>query len=302
MAVLGVAELGVAELGAVAVGDSREAVVRELGERGASIVVGDREVLTYAGVAKLRLERGVVVAVEQLAPVAATEQTPPLTMEEFTTRAQAAREQAEQRHRDWKQRESERRRREFEEVKQQEAALAEVRATTAARVESFGGRRNGAGSPPSAGAATQPRNEASPAAAEEVVSALVLGLVLLGIQTGIYFLATLVVLVPVCRYWEVDMFASGYLLSSLANAVVLALVLLVIAILVPLRLSGGTQMLIASIFTVPTLVGALHRFSFNQDLGASVRVAFLANGCSFAVMIGANATLKGVALALATQA
>ncbi len=261
----------VARASAVAVGDSRDAVLREFGEPASSAVRGETELLVFPGAARVTLRNNLVFALEPL-------------------RARLP--------------------------KTAKVDQSSVPAGPAKTLSTDAAPRAATPSVGSAPSPARPRPVEAPARARRSVAeapegvadsdALVPSLLALAIhlfvQATVFFLSTLLVLIPVCRYWDVDMFASGYLLSSLANAVALAVVTSVVSIVVPMHLPPTMQMILVSIVAVPTLVFTVRHFSFNRDFGASVRVALMANACSFALMIAANGVFLGIALALARKA
>ncbi len=153
-------------------------------------------------------------------------------------------------------------------------------------------------------ASTMPRVEETEAS-DEAEPGVPLGrlLVLGGIRAVVCAAAALVMLVLACRYWEVDMLVSGYLLCGVACGLALFAATIVSDVLFPaffgvVELTLKGKLLVATCFVAPTLVVMLQRCSFGRDLGASVRVALLTSLWSFFALLAVNHVLAGAAFAL----
>ena len=298
---LALMRLVVGEAGAVAMGDSREALIAELGQPKSAIARGESEMLVYPGVARVLLQKNVVTVVEPLLPPPGSEAANGASSKEDETLrteiSRTARRDAVGAER-------------MGELRREKPASPRVQPLTPfADSKSVGARASRGGearkttiSRPTGGA-TARADEADELEEDEPEVTMTRLLVYGAIQAVVCAIAALCMLVAACRYWDVDMLVTDYLLCGALCGGAFFMAVILSDVVFPALFEGFVltakgKTMVASLFIAPTLVVALQRFSFNRDLGASVRVALLTSvWCVFALM-ALRAVLIGVGLAL----
>ena len=293
--------MAVGEARAVAVGDSREALIAELGPPKSAIVRGESEMLVYPGVARVMLQKDVVTVVESLLPPPGSESVDEAaSREDETPRADVSRTA----------RRAAVRAEETGELRSEKPASPRVQSrkpgsdskSVRAGASKDGEERKRELSRPTSGDAA--RAEKTDGSEEgEPGSAMARLLVFGAIYAVACAIVALCMLVAACRYWDVDMFVTDYLLCGALCGVSFFVAAILSDVVFPALFKGlvltiNGKILVAAFFIAPTLVVALQRVSFNRNLGASVRVALVTSMWSVFALMALKAVLAGASIAL----